>query len=261
MKRTKILIGFLSLAVIAGAVLVAPSLIQGKFPHPIKMLSKPDLTIADISVDDDYKLNINQANIGEKDASGTGYTHVYIDGTLIWTYSWSALSDTNFLVAGGSSILQPQAIEGVSTIKACIDAKENIVEKDETNNCLEVEVGPEVSIQYLSMDPDPAKVGEAVEIRFSVQNQESAPAPAGQVTLGFEINGVAFAEQTFEIGEISSPGAYSSIVLDVDSLPSAGSYISPTGTEYTHMLDWTKVEFSYGTTALSSDYGVYFNAE
>lgn len=251
-KNKKILGLFLALIVITGGIVFARTdLLQGRFSFDIKSLVKPDLTITDIYVDDDFNLTIEQANIGNKAVTGNGYTYVYINKTLEWTYSWSTLSDTSFLASGGSSTLQPQTLEGLNSVRVCIDAKENIVEKDETNNCLEMTVGPEVNISYVSTSPNPFQVGDALEMTYNVQNQTSAPAPAGQVTIGFMINGVAFTEQTFEISEITSPGASNDFVLLVDSLPAAGSYFDYRGNEFTHEMELTKVEFSYGTTALS----------
>ena len=79
-------------------------------------------------------------NLGKFYNNEDGHTYIWIDGKQTWTYSWSTLSDTNFLNQGGHSYLQPQTLQGRHTVKACIDANNVVAESNENNNCKTVTV-------------------------------------------------------------------------------------------------------------------------
>jgi hypothetical protein len=106
-----------------------------------------DLVVQEISVDSDNKLSIQVGNEGSRNvrSSAAGHTYIYLEDMSdpAWTYAWSTLTDQNFRTAGSSSTLQPQKINDVYTVQACVDAKEVVSESDETNNCLTEIVEPE----------------------------------------------------------------------------------------------------------------------
>ncbi len=219
MKTKKLLVSSLALALVLGGVAVSgSSVLQGRFQIPSLSVAKPDLTISDIYVDEDGKLSIKQENIGKKDAGSTGYSTVYINGTLEWTYNWGTLTDTNFRLAGGNSILQPQTLEGVNTVKACIDAMYNITEKDETNNCLEVEVGPDLVIDTLAHSPNPATDADQITFSGLVWNDGNAPSEAS--VLEYFVGGNTYPElisiPSLQVG--SSLGYTFEIVLEAGDL-------------------------------------------
>lgn len=108
-----------------------------------------DLTVQNISLSSSNILTVQVGNTGDTDVSSStkGYTYIYLDGTLKWTYSWSTLSDKSFLTAGGSSTIQPKTLSGTYTVKACVDPSGVVTESDETNNCMETSLSTEPATQ------------------------------------------------------------------------------------------------------------------
>ena len=259
--------GLLSIAVVTlivvGSVVRSGDLLQGRLSvKNMKDFAKPDLAVTEIYVDEDYKLTIDVENHGRSDVKNTnGHTYVYIDNRLEWTYSWSTLADQDFLNAGGSSTLQPQTLEEIETVVVCVDANEVVPEREEANNCLTKQVGPNLYLSYLSTDPSPAKVGEPLTVYFNVQNQGSMPVPASEVTLTYRINEEDYVTETYSFDETPAPGASSDIAIEIANVPEGRSYTAGNKTS-THFLGITDVVFSedhlgspIGTTA------IYFDAE
>lgn len=176
MKKSLLLL--LAVFVIAGATYCFYGAdLQGSFPGSSSLtVKKPDLDMGGITVDDAGTLTIEMKNVGTKDVTiSSGVTSVYIDDltTASSDYAWSTLSDTNFLKAGGSTILSPAVLsEGTYIVRACVDSTSKVTESDETNNCniVELAVG-----DYLSVadDYDPLEgtgVGSLDEADVSVDS-------------------------------------------------------------------------------------------
>lgn len=205
-KNKELIIGVVVLALVLVGVYFAGNgaYLEGRFGtklSPFGPLGDPDLVIQDIYVDEDYKLTIVQANEGTSRA-GTmnGRTKIYIDGSLDWTYTWSTLSDTSFLRAGGSAELQPEVMEGIHVVKACIDTADIVSESDETNNCLEVELGPDLVIDWLQHSPDPANDTDVITFGGMVWNDGNAPAPAS--LLAYWVGGSTYPDAKIDIPEL-----------------------------------------------------------
>ena len=145
-----------SLAVFAGAVLLASTAVAQILP---------DLTVKDVSLDDQSKITFELANESSDaiDASSAGFVYVYVDGKVAWTYNWKYLQETGFLSAEGNSIITSQIPKGGTNVKVCVDARENIIEADEANNCFTTEVEmedapaptvlPDLAVTDLFVDP------------------------------------------------------------------------------------------------------------
>jgi len=103
-----------------------------------EMDEAPDVVVKGINIDGG--LHIEVANIGSGDipANAPGDLYIWIDGELKWTYSWATWSDQSFRAAGGSQIINPQALSGDHSVKACMDYNDQLLESNETNNCLEI---------------------------------------------------------------------------------------------------------------------------
>ncbi len=105
----------------------------------------PDLTVNDVSLDDGSRITFELANESTQavDDYSNGFVYVYIGDKVAWTYNWKFLRDTGFLSSEGNSVITSQIPKGNGDVKVCIDARDNVVEGDETNNCFEVEVDME----------------------------------------------------------------------------------------------------------------------
>jgi hypothetical protein len=102
----------------------------------------PDMIVSDIYLSGSSNvLTIEVSNIGNGDvpaaeaAGGTVYIWIDQFSQPDWTYSWTTLTDTSFIVAGGMANIQPQALSGTHFVKACVDVLEAITESNENNNC------------------------------------------------------------------------------------------------------------------------------
>jgi hypothetical protein len=151
----------------------------------------PDLEITDIYVDDDGKLTIEAANTGNEDVTDlSGKTYIWIDDMddPAWTYSWSTLSDEaglkDFMLAGNSSVIQPQTLFGGddttdATVMACVDydadgdATDGIGVADEIhedNNCRTAELVERVTRDF----PDTTR---QIVLEISEENEEPTGSP------------------------------------------------------------------------------------
>lgn len=122
-----------------------------------------DLTVQDIYVDEVYGyLTVEVANIGTEhlESEQEGYTYIYIDemDNPAWAYSWEYLADKDFYDYAQTSLIQPQVLEGAHTVKACVDASNDLEEVDEDNNCLTVELGeinyPDLTVSDIYLEED-----------------------------------------------------------------------------------------------------------
>lgn len=129
----------------------------------------PDLTVKDVFMDDSSKLGFKLANESSDaiDPNSDGFIYVYVDGKVAWTYNWKYLKETGFLNADGFSEITSQIPKGKGDVKVCIDARENVTELDENNNCFEVKLPmaegmeseavatelPDLAITNISVDP------------------------------------------------------------------------------------------------------------
>jgi len=122
-----------SAALFAGTLLLAGTAVA-------QML--PDLTVTDVALDDQSKLTFEIANQSSEgiDPSSDGFVYVYVDGKVAWTYNWKYLKETGFLNAEGNSVITSQIPKGGNEVKVCVDARENVTEGDEANNCFTSEV-------------------------------------------------------------------------------------------------------------------------
>lgn len=120
-------------AVLAGIVILAGTAVAAMLP---------DLTVKNVSMDSASKIVFDLANksSGTVDPNSDGFIYVYIDGKVAWTYNWKYLKETGFLNADGFSKITSQIPKGKGDVKVCIDARENVTETDEGNNCFEVKL-------------------------------------------------------------------------------------------------------------------------
>ncbi|MDP4007811.1 MAG: CARDB domain-containing protein [Candidatus Peregrinibacteria bacterium] len=122
-----------AVAVLAGIIVLASTTVAQILP---------DLTVKNVSMDDQSRVTFQLANESSDaiDANSDGFVYVYVDGKVAWTYNWKYLKETGFLNADGSSIITSQIPKGNGNVKVCIDARDNVSETDEANNCLEVQM-------------------------------------------------------------------------------------------------------------------------
>ncbi|MBT7484645.1 hypothetical protein HN680_07775, partial [Candidatus Peregrinibacteria bacterium] len=110
-----------------------------------------DLTVTDVYLSGTL-LSIDLANLGNIDVDPTetqGSIFIYVDDmeTPEKTYNWNTLANNDFLDAGGTSTMQPMNLEeGAHDIYVCVDATDVVTETDETNNCFEITLGPDLTV-------------------------------------------------------------------------------------------------------------------
>ncbi len=110
-----------------------------------------DLTVTDVYLSGSL-LSIDLANLGNIDIDPTetqGSIYIYVDDmeNPEKTYNWNTLANQDFLNAGGTSTMQPMTLEaGTHDVLVCVDALDTVVETDETNNCFEVSLGPDLTV-------------------------------------------------------------------------------------------------------------------
>lgn len=128
MKTTK-----KTLAVLAGIVILAGTAVAAMLP---------DLTVKNVAMDNSERLTFDLANKNSSavDPNSDGFVYVYIDGKVAWTYNWKYLKETGFLDSNGLSKITSQIPKGKGDVKVCIDARENVTETNESNNCFEVKL-------------------------------------------------------------------------------------------------------------------------
>ncbi len=140
----KIAIPLIAVVLLAGLTYSYGTDLQGAFPGPGASIKKADLSVYAIKVDEDGLLTVVLQNIGTKEVtSRSGVTSVYIDdfSSSAEDYVWSSLTDTNFLKAGGSSVLSVETLsEGTYAVYACVDTTAVVSESNESNNCNSVEL-------------------------------------------------------------------------------------------------------------------------
>ncbi len=98
----------------------------------------PNLTV-DISLDDSNGLGVKHSNNSAASiTTDQGNTYIWIDGKLVWTYTWFTYAPEKklFMNPWTSSTGYPQVLEGTHVVKACIDANDIVRESDETDNCV-----------------------------------------------------------------------------------------------------------------------------
>ena len=128
----------------------------------------PDLTVKDVAMDDTSRVTFDLANESSNavDPNSDGFIYVYVDGKVAWTYNWKYLKETGFLNADGIGKITSQIPKGQGDVKVCIDAREDVTEADENNNCFEVKMAmdngsktpvstglPDLAVVELSIDP------------------------------------------------------------------------------------------------------------
>jgi subtilase family serine protease len=122
-----------------------------------------DLEMHGVYVDDSGYLSVWVGNSGSEDVpeDTAGITKIYIDDmdNAAWSYSWSTLADTEFLLADSEtgSVLRPQTLEGTHTVMACVDATDVVEESDEDNNCATEELtfgDPNLVMQEIDINTD-----------------------------------------------------------------------------------------------------------
>lgn len=148
-----------AVAVLAGIIILASTTVAQILP---------DLTVKNVSMDDASRVTFKLANESSDaiDANSDGFVYVYVDGKVAWTYNWKYLKETGFLNADGSSVITSQVPKGNGKVKVCIDARDNVSETDEENNCLEVQMDivgdkdsvvagelPDLAVTNIELDP------------------------------------------------------------------------------------------------------------
>ena len=148
----KLLTGVLAMAVLMGTAYAA--------------LNLPDLTVNDVDLDSNSRLTFSLSNNGDDsvDPYSDGFVYVYVNDQVAWTYNWKYLKETGFLNAGETSVITSQIPKGSGDVRVCVDARSNVEELNEENNCFSREVAdlaglsvptelPDLTIQDLYIDP------------------------------------------------------------------------------------------------------------
>ena len=96
----------------------------------------PDLMVDSVEKSDNSQLTFEISNQGEAvDADTDGFVYVYVDDQLAWTYNWKYLQEHGFLNAMGNSLFTSQVPKGKESVKVCVDARNDVEEANEDNNC------------------------------------------------------------------------------------------------------------------------------
>ncbi len=98
----------------------------------------PDLTISDLFLDKSGRLVVKISNIGEGAAPpGAGDLIIFFGDSLKWKGSLEDLPDQSFLSPGGSaSYVTPVELIGREEVKAILNLKEEMSDRDESNNVM-----------------------------------------------------------------------------------------------------------------------------
>lgn len=101
-----------------------------------------DLTVYDLSMDDEDVLSVKVKNQGDVDANDDTYLYVYVDGDREASYK----IDDNYLESDEmvSVTFELNVLEDLDEekeVKACIDATDEVDEDNESNNCRTEEFG------------------------------------------------------------------------------------------------------------------------
>lgn len=108
----------------------------------------PDLEVTNVEFIEDYmspgeyRVSADFTNVGSDDVDPSTYSGVNsvdVNGVRDSSYSWSTLSDTDFLTVGGTTTLDviasPIAFADGDIVEVCVDGNEVVTETDESNNC------------------------------------------------------------------------------------------------------------------------------
>ena len=127
-------------------------------------LTASNLTFTESSTAGEYYVTVDYANEGGTDVDPTvgGYNYSTLNTTeKTSSYGWASLADVSFLVAGGEktdAMAFPSAVTLADgdVVEVCIDAGDDVVESDETNNCVsetfEDGMGPDLTVTSVSLD-------------------------------------------------------------------------------------------------------------
>ena len=158
----------------------------------------PDLTVTEKSeewinlADGTYNVTCTVANIGTSGADAST-TAIEIDGTVVTTDSVPALA----IGESHTSTLGPFTLSGENdTIRVCADSDDNIIELDETNNCLENVLeapGMPDLIIWVALKT-PGYVNEENILGVRVKN--TGIVDAGSFNVSLAIDGTQVPEQT-----------------------------------------------------------------
>lgn len=117
----------------------------GRFPT----LSKPDLVVASLSVNDDGALLIKEKNLTRTIVSGiSSSTAIYVDDELLDSVLWADLGSENRISSLGSRELVSVEIQGLRQVTVCTDVYDLVDERNEGNNCLTTDVAG-LDVEYV----------------------------------------------------------------------------------------------------------------
>ena len=79
---------------------------------------------------------VTLANLGTADADAASVViNIWVNGRLVIAYNASTLADQDFLVVGGSSVLESNSLRKAATVAVCINNPHVVLEFNYHNNC------------------------------------------------------------------------------------------------------------------------------
>ena len=127
-------------------------------------LTATNLTLIETGTAGEYRVTVDYANSGgtDVDPSVGGSNKGTVNATeQTSSYGWSSLADVSFLTAGGEKLgamAFPHSITLTDgdIVEVCIDAGDDVIESDETNNCVsetfDVITGPDLTVTDVRLD-------------------------------------------------------------------------------------------------------------
>jgi subtilase family serine protease len=209
-------------------------------PVPPKPVLLPDLTISDISLNEEGKVEVMISNIGKGPAPHhVGSLVIYVDGRLKWKDSLATLPDQTFLQPGVFVLYTtPVELIGKHEVRAIVDLEGMIVEENEENNTLTKILGKEES-EAKTLLPDLTIIdlflNPRKKLAVTIANIGDSPLPLRGGNLKIMVDG-------------SLKGSYTLKSLSDQSFLSPKgnlTFITPMTLVGRHEID-ARIDFTYG---------------
>jgi len=145
--------------------------------------ASPDLIVMNIARNAGDQLVFTLKNQGNQNASGEGSVFVWMDDVYYKSYDFSSI-DTTFMTAGSQSDFNTfSQFENPVEVKACVDATNQIAERNESNNCLTVNFNASANL-----DSDNDGLTDTDEINIHGTNPNIADTDGDILNDGDEVN-------------------------------------------------------------------------
>ncbi len=160
-------------------------------PQPVPLAN---LTISDISLSGDGKIEVMLTNLGNGPAPyGIGSLTIYVDGLLKWKDSLGTLPDQTFLEPGGTTLYTtPVELMGKHEVRAVLDKEEKTVEENESSKVFPKVLGKE-KLEAKPLLPDlivtDLFLSSRRELVVTISNSGESPLPLGDGKLRVLVDG------------------------------------------------------------------------